>query len=201
MIARIIENTFNHLLASDYQGKQRLSAHQGRSVGFEIKPAGLQLIATITNEGVSLDTGSAGQADCTVRGTPIALIRYMNASQINPSTNHILGIEIDGDLEFAREISSVFRSLDVDWEEMFSKLIGDAPAYQLSKFVSILRNDFQRSKHSAQAHLRYIISERMDQIVSSQEAEQFYRDVDQIAVDAVKLEQKINLVTQSENHG
>ena len=200
MIAQIIENTFNHLLASDYQGKQRLSAHRGKSVGFDIKPMGLQLIATITNEGLSMKTGPVEQADCSIRGTPIALVRYMNTSQINPSTNYSLGIEIDGDLEFAREVSSVFRSLDIEWEEIFSKLIGDAPAYQLSKFMSTFRNNFERSKHSAKAHLRYIITDRMDQIVSSQEAELFYREVDQIAVDTAKLEQKINLLTQSANH-
>lgn len=199
MISQIIENTFNHLLATDYQGKQRLCAYQGKSIGIEIKPAGPELIATVTNEGLSINAGPVGQADCTISGTPIALIRYMNASQINPSTNYSLGIEIDGDLEFAREISGVLRSLDVDWEEIFSKFIGDAPAYQLSKLVSAVRSEFQRSKDSARSHLRYLIADRMDQIVTSREAEAFYRDVDKIAVEAARLEQKINLLTSSEN--
>lgn len=200
MLDKILENTINHLLASDYQGKRRLSSHRGKSVGFDIKPMGLQFITTIENEGLSIDTGSVEQADCSIHGTPIALIRYLNASQINPSTNYSLGIEIDGDLEFAREISSVFRNLDIDWEEIFSKLIGDAPAYQLSKFMSVFRSDLERSKQSAQAHLHYIVSERMNQIVTSREAEQFYREVDQISVDAAKLEQKINQLTQCANH-
>ena len=201
MLPQILENTFNYLLASDYQGKKRLNLHLGKSVGFNILPMHLQLVATITNEGLSVNSGSVDQADCSISGTPIALIRYMNTTQINPSTNHMLGIEVDGDLEFAREISTTFRSLDVDWDEIFSQVIGDAPARQLGKFMTNLRGDFQRSKGSAKAHLNYIITERMDQIVSMQEAEQFYRDVDQIAVDTLKLEQKINLLVESPNHG
>ena len=209
MLTRILENTFNHLLASDYQGKQRLATHNGKSVGFKIKPVrqvfnqitGYEIIATITNEGLSLHDGSAQQADCSISGTPIALIQYMNASHINPSTNSRLGIEIDGDLEFAREISSVFRGLDIDWEAIISQLIGDAPAFQLTKFISNFRQDIVSSKNSAKAHLHYIITDRLDQVVSVQEAEQFYSDVDQIAVDAIKLEQKINLLTESLNHG
>ena len=201
MIAQILENTFNHLLASDYQGKKRLGLHQGKSVGFNILPMQVQLVATISNEGLSIHGGSVDQADCSISGTPLALIRYMNASHINPSTNHSLGIEVDGDLDFAREISGTFRSLDIDWEEIFSQVIGDAPAHQLGNFISNLRGDFKRSQDSAKAHLRYIVTERMDQIVSSHEAEQFYRDVDQIAIDAAKLEQKINLLDESQNHG
>ena len=197
MIDQILENTFNHLLASDYQGKQRLSAHQGKSIGFNIMPMRLELVATITSEGLSVQTGNINQADCSISGTPIALMQYLNASQINPSTNHSLGIEIGGDLQFAREISSVFQGLDIDWEEIFSKLIGDAPAHQLGRLVTNFRGNFKRSKESAKAHLHYIVTERTDQLVSAQEAERFYREVDKIAVDAAKLEQQIKQLIES----
>lgn len=205
MLTRILENTFNHLLASDDQSKQRLVAHRGKSVGFHVKAAGqgngLTLIAVINSEGLNIRAGSDRHADCSISGTPIALIRYLNATQVNPSTNHSLGIEIDGDLEFAREISSVFRSLDVDWEEIFSQFVGDGPAHQLARLVSGFRSDILRSKDSAKAHLKYIVTDRMDQIVTMDEAQQFYQNVDRLVLDTAKLEQKINQLIESTKHG
>lgn len=205
MLPRILENTFNHLLATDSRARERLVAFQGKSVGFNIKSAelsrGLELITAINSEGLTIRTGSVEQADCTISGTPIALIRYMNATRINPSTNHSLGVEIDGDLEFAREVSAVFRSLDVDWEEIFSRIVGDGPAHQLARMLSGFRSDIQKSKDSAKAHLHYLVTERMDQTVPMEEAQQFYDDVDQIVLDAAKLEQRINLLIESTKHG
>ena len=151
MLTRILENTFNHLLASDYQGKQRLALHQGKSVGFNIKRTGqargLTLIATITREGLNMHSGSLEQCDCSISGSPVALIRYMNAPQINPSTNQSLGIEIDGDLEFAREISSVFRSLDIDWEEIFFAVCRrwTGPS-ACQTFLQNIRDDIQKKQ-------------------------------------------------------
>ena len=199
MLTDIIENAFNHLLQSDSYSKDKLATMAGQSVGFDIRGTALNYIATITNEGLSISKDSLEQADCILRGTPLALIRYMNAKQVNPSTNHALGVEIEGDLEFARNISTVFRKLDVDWEDVFSQLIGDLPAHQINRAISHFSSVFNRSRESASAHLHYIISERLDQIVAREEAELFYNEVDQLSARVDQIEQKINRLTRADS--
>ena len=201
MITSLLGDTFNHLLQSDSLAKEKLTALAGKSVGFDIKNSPFQLLASINPEGMEFSLGSTQHADCILRGAPIALARYMNSKQVNPSTNASLAIEIEGDLEFARKISSIFRGLDIDWEDVFSQFMGDFPAHQLSRVMSKFRDGFERSKESAEQHLQYLISERLDQVVTQDEAEVFYRQVDQAAAAAHRLEQLVNRLDQSRNHG
>ncbi len=192
MITKLLEDIFNHLLQTDPIAKEKLSALTGKSVGFAFKNSPFKLLAMINQEGLEFSLGSVETADCVLHGTPIALARYLNAKHVNPSTNARLGVEIDGDLEFARKISNVFRDLDIDWEEVFSQVIGDFPANQLTSVFSNFRNGFKRSKDSAHQHLQYLVTEKLDQIVTQSEAEAFYLSVDRLAADAGRLEQKIN---------
>ncbi len=201
MIIDLIGNTFNHLLQSDPLAKQKLVVLAGKSVGFEIKNSPFRLLALITTEGMEFSSGSIQQADCILRGTPIALARYMNSEGANPSTNVSLNVEIDGDLEFARKVSMIFRHLDIDWEEIFSKFVGDLPAHQLFRMMSGFRDGFERSKDSAQQHLNYLISERLNQVVSQDEAEIFYQGVDKAAADTHRLEQMFERLLESSPNG
>jgi len=201
MIVNLIGDSFNHLLQSDPQAKDKLAALAGKSVGFKIKNSPFELLALITQEGMNFSVGSTQQAECTLSGTPIALARYMNSKHVNPSTNAALNVEVDGDLEFARKVSTIFRNLDIDWEEIFSQFLGDLPAHQLFRAMTGLRSGFDHSKESARQHLSYLITERLDQVVSQDEAENFYKGVDQVVADSHRLEQMINQFEQSDSHG
>ena len=141
MIDKILENSFNHLLQTDRDSQQKLAALAGKSVGIDLLNTPVQWLIKLSPEGITVDMGPADHADCILRGTPIALIRYLNAKQVNPSTNKSLGVEIDGDLEFAREFSTILRQLDIGWEEILSPLIGDfsCPAAQQCFFELAFR--------------------------------------------------------------
>ena len=195
MITKPLEDIFNHLLQTDPQSKAKLSLLSGKSVGFALKNSPFKLQATINQQGLEFSIGSTEHADCILHGTPIALARYLNTKHVNPSTNVSLGVEIEGDLEFARKVSTIFRGLDIDWEEVFAQIIGDFPAHQLTNIFSGLRNGFERSRDSAGQHLQYLLTEKLDQVITQSEAETFYQAVDKLAADAGRLEQKINKLT------
>ncbi len=201
MITSLLEDIFNHLLQTDPDSKDKLAALSGKSVGFDITNMPIYLLATIHHEGLVFSLGSIENADCILRGRPVSLARYLNAKQVNPSTNANLGVEIEGDLEFARKISNIFRGLNIDWEGVFAQLIGDFPANQMATVFSSLRGGLERSKDSAQQHLHYLVTERLDQIVTQSEAEAFYQAVDKLEADAGRLEQKISQLTGFNTRG
>ena len=201
MITKPLEDIFNHLLQTDPQSKAKLSLLSGKSVGFAFKKTPFKLQATINQQDLEFSIGSTEHADCILHGTPIALARYLNTKHVNPSTNASLGVEIEGDLEFARKVSTIFRDLDIDWEEVFAQIIGDFPAHQLTNVFSGLRNGFERSRDSAGQHLQYLLTEKLDQVITQSEAETFYQAVDKLAADAGRLEQKINKLTGTTERG
>lgn len=197
MIINILQDAFNHLLASDPCASQRLARHAGKSVGFDLLGTPLKLLASITAQGVRVAPGSLDQADCVLRGSPIALARYLNAKNVNPSTNAVLGVEIDGDLEFARQVSKIFRHLDIDWEEIFSPITGDLAAHHINRALSSLATGFGKARRSARQNIEYVLNERLEQVVHKDEAEGFYRQVDELAADVDKLELRINTLLDS----
>lgn len=197
MIINILQGAFNNLLASDPCSSQRLAQHAGKSVGFDLLGTPLKLLAGITAQGVRVTSGSLDQANCVLRGSPIALARYLNAKNVNPSTNAALGVEIDGDLEFAGQVSKVFRQLNIDWEEIFSGITGDFTAHHINRALSSLATGFGKARRSARQNLEYVLNERLEQVVHKDEAEGFYRQVDELAADVDKLELRINTLQDS----
>ena len=200
MITRFLQETFNHLLATDPYSRQRLAEYAGKSVGFDLVGSALNLLVKINSQGISVESGPLESADCVLRGSPVALARYLNEKNVNPSTNVSLGVEIEGDLEFARRVSKIVRNLEIDWTEIFSGITGDFAAHHFGRVVSSLATGLGKARVSARKNINYILSERLDHVVHQDEVEVFYREVDQLAADTEKLEQRINALTGA-SHG
>ena len=198
---KAFENIFNHLLMTDPAGKQALSHYAGRTIGFDVRGTGIKLLSRINNEGMTISSDSLEQADCVLSGRPIALIRYLNTRNVNPSTNVSLGVELKGDLDLAIRISTVLKNLNIDWTEIFAGLIGDLPAHQLTSVLSSLRSNLDKTAIAAKNNLRYIITERLDQVVLREEAEDFYRQVDIVSAHAQCLEKQVDSLERSAPDG
>ena len=100
-------------------------------------------------------------------------------------------IEIKGDIDFATLISKALKDIEWDYEDDLSKLIGDIPAYQLSKLgKKIVQSTKETSFNIADTFKEYWLEEKQ-LIAKTRLVEQFNKEVDNLRFDVDRLEQRL----------
>lgn len=114
----------NHLLASANWARSRLAPHAGRTATIEMPP--FRFVLGVDAEGLfSADTADT-PPDVTIRlpaDTPLKL--PLGLDQVMAEAH------VEGNAEFATELSFVFRNLHWDVEEDLSRVVGDIAAHRL----------------------------------------------------------------------
>ncbi len=130
----------NHVIAGEPVAAQRLAAHAGRSLHLELEgwptllPPLPPLAVRITPAGLlercADDLADAPELRVTVDASnpALALVRALGGEKPR--------IEVAGDAQFASDVHWLFDNLRWDLEDDLAKLVGDAPARELSKFGS-----------------------------------------------------------------
>lgn len=130
----------NHVIAGEPVAAQRLAAHAGRSVLLSLDgwpsllPPVPPLAVRITPAGLLEWCGDEIPAEPELRvnvdasNPALALVRALGGEKPR--------IEVAGDAQFASDVNWLFDNLRWDLEDDLARLIGDAPARELSKFGS-----------------------------------------------------------------
>lgn len=121
----ILVAALNHLLKPASWARARLQAYAARSVRFDV--ARFQLVMAIDSEGYFVPSDKPEPAiDVIIRlpsETPFLLLHGLDHA--------MAAAHVEGNAEFATELSFVLRNLHWDAEEDLSRLIGDVPAHRL----------------------------------------------------------------------
>ena len=123
----------NRLLALDENTLQRCTELRGRCVAIEITDLEITLFCHPGDWGLRLSRHAPAKAvDATLSGRLAALMRLaLERDKVSASIQE--GIRINGDASVAQRLQAIFAGLDVDWEELLSRYIGDVAAYQVGK--------------------------------------------------------------------
>jgi len=97
-------------------------------------------------------------------------------------------LTIDGDIESVNHLCAVFKRIDVDWEEIASKYVGDSLAYQSGVFVRRMRNYQQRSVENFRLDVSEYLQEESGIVPARTEINRFLHDVDVLEADIERLE-------------
>lgn len=128
----------NHVIAGEPVAAQRLQAHAGRSLlltlqgwpallppvpplGIRITPAGL---LEWCGDDIPADPELRVEVDAA--NPALAFVRALGGEKPR--------IEVAGDAQFASDVNWLFDNLRWDLEDDLARLVGDAPARELSKF-------------------------------------------------------------------
>ena len=114
----------NHVLRSAPLAMERLARHAGRTARFQVGPFAFALTVQTTGE-VTPAVGGA-VPDLQVQVSPFLLPRLAAREEAA-----FRDIEMQGDMEFAQEISYLARNLTWDVEEDLSRVVGDIAAQRL----------------------------------------------------------------------
>jgi ubiquinone biosynthesis protein UbiJ len=114
----------NHVLRASPLAMERLARHAGRTAAFHV---GLMTFAfTVQTTGEVTAALPGASRDLEVRISPFLLPRLAAGEEAA-----YRDIEMQGDMEFAQEISNLARNLRWDAEEDLSKVVGDVAAHRI----------------------------------------------------------------------
>jgi ubiquinone biosynthesis protein UbiJ len=181
----------NHLLAGANWARARLGPYASRHACFEMPP--FRLAFVVNAAGCFEPVSDAAPPDVTIRlpaDTPFLLPHGLDRV--------MAAARVDGNAEFATELSFVFRHLHWNAEEDLSRLVGDIAAHRLVAGAGRLA-DWQRraAGHFAENIAEYLVHEK-GSLVGRDEFAAFAAETDRLDATLAGLEKRIE--KQNHNH-
>jgi ubiquinone biosynthesis protein UbiJ len=186
-----LENTVNRYVALDPEFPRRLDPLHGKTMKLEITGMRLDVYITIAQRRVKLHELHEAAPDLTVRGTPLGLLISLRAEDpLEPV--HSGAVELKGDVQLARDLKNIFALLDIDWEEMLARGLGDWPARQIGIFARQLRQWRERSHESVQRSVGEYLQEEARLLPARIEIGNFIAEVDAMRETLDRLEARMS---------
>ena len=129
-----VSRMLNELLHSDDNAMQKLQQLDGQIVAICVRDTSLVAYARACIDGIQLVHSHEGEVDVRVTGSTADFIAYARASKRGDSIG-AGRIEISGDLATAQSVQALLSELQIDWEEILSRYIGDIGAHQAGRLV------------------------------------------------------------------
>ena len=194
-----IESAFNRLLSLDPEAAAQLAELEGRIICLQLDGLAIQLYLFPSVDDVMILEAYDGVADTTIQGTPVALAR-LGLTSDKQAEMFEGDVKITGDLKLGRKFNRLFASLDIDWEEQLSKVVGDMAAHTLGNITRHLFSWHQRNEQSMKMNTTEYLQEEIRYIPSQNQADSFYHDVDQLRDDVARIEARINKLEQKQQN-
>lgn len=193
-----IETAFNRYLALDKEGSQQLGILEGKVIELRITGLNLSLFLFPSTSEMMILEQFDGEADAVITGPPLAFADL--ALSEDKQTKMFDGeIKVTGDTRVARQFNEIFSRLDIDWEELASKVVGDTLAHQLSNLGKDLLGLYKRNSRSFKLDTGEYLQEEVNYLPSESEVNDFINDVDVLRNDIARLDARISRLEQVSN--
>lgn len=183
-IYSMLEKSVNRYMAMDPHAFEELKQLEGKTVLFDISTVG-KFYFCPRAEGVKILADYTDKPDAVIKGSLFSLFKASKAkNQIEAGQNNI---EISGDIELGQKISTIFRNIDIDWEEQSAKLIGDVAAHKVGNVFRSAKSWMQKSIQSMQKNVTEYVQEEKGQLPTRAEVNDFIQAVDVLRHDVERL--------------
>lgn len=181
------------LIASDETFASAVQALAGKTILFHVDGLEIHLFATFHVGEITLShelPSYVESADVSLRGRVkdfIALAKQQRDGQSMSAGQ----VEIQGDLHTAQAAQNLFKSVDLDLEEVLARATSDSFAYGVGSFVRRAARNTRQGLASLEQDLGEYIQYEKRLTPSASEIDNFVQAVDELAVDAERLELRI----------
>jgi ubiquinone biosynthesis protein UbiJ len=107
------------------------------------------------------------------------------------------GIKIDGDMGLGNHFSQILREIDVDWEELLSRAVGDVVAHHLGQVVRNAQGWLGDSSHAMRLNTQEYLQEEARLVPADAEIRQYLDAVDTLRADTDRLEARLKRLEKS----
>lgn len=124
---------------------------------------------------LSAESG-ASPADCTVSGTPMALLQLLRGG--TQRSGAAAGMQVHGDAEVANSYRELFTLARPDLEEELAQVIGDLAARRVSRLARGIGSWLASTRRTAGENIAEYLQEEGRDVVGRTELDEFMQGVD-----------------------
>jgi ubiquinone biosynthesis protein UbiJ len=192
----LLKTALNRILALDPESHARLKALEGKIIRLELETTPRRIfVLEFKDQSIDLLSDIPEHSDLVIKGTPLSLL-HMSLSK---NKHLFLGKEIiiQGNLELGQQVIDLFEQLEIDWEEYLSRLTGDVPAHQVSRFLHRAKNFNRRVCETLLRNVNEYIHEEKDLFPPLEALQDFFSDIDELRMDIDRLEARIQQIKRN----
>ena len=134
MLVGLVESAIDRVLDIDPDFRAELSRLEGKIICLDLTGVKKKLYVHIANQSISLTAGDALDADVTIQGSPLAMIKLARTGDVQGMMTRN-EVDIQGSLNTAQQLSDVLKQAPLDWEEITARLTNDRIATEASRFI------------------------------------------------------------------
>lgn len=186
-----LEAAANRVLHADPDIAPKLKRLHGKVMQLHISGLGIKVYALVSNGNIVFFDDFGGDADVSLSAPPLALLRMGIEQRQGKSVMGNADVLLQGDMQIAQQFQSLIAALELDWEELLSHRVGDIAARQVGLIAEGFGRWFNRSQTSVDMAVRDYIQEEVQHSPTAIEVSNFNDDVDNLRMDADRLEARI----------
>ncbi len=194
----LAEKTVNGALSLDAATQARLRSMAGRSLAVCFREPALDVFVLFEDGQVSLRAVFDQPVDVSLSGTWMEFIRLGGADD-KATTLINSPILVEGDSAFLTELQAVAGALEIDWEGLLARGLGDVSAHQLGRTVRrAVRWGRKAAKGFVEAVSEYA-REESGSVVSRPEFDQWRAEVESTRAAVERIDLKLARVAEQLN--
>ncbi len=193
-----METGLNQLFAMDPETFKRLESFKGKIVAFHMTDIGQTLYFFPDDQGIQIVSHYEGEADTVISGSLLAFARMAIADEKSKTSAVFKGdISINGDIALGQHFQSLFKQLDIDWEEHLSHITGDVLAHSLGNMARGFLGWGKETLNSLSLDVSEYLQYETRDIASGPEINHFNTQIDKIRSDIDRAEARVNRLFQT----
>jgi len=174
-----------HVLTSSSGAREALEKHSGKVICVEA-PLG-PIVVFITDDGfVETYTGD-DQPSLIIKVNPDVALIWLKEGEVGSK-----GVRIEGDAQFASDLSRIIGMLDWDYEEDMAKIFGDVTAHRLGEMLRGFGRWMSGARKSMKSSVSDYLTEESRLLVTPVGVEMFTRGVDEVSDGVNRLEKRVS---------
>ena len=190
IIASVLERALNATLAMDPVSVQLLAKLDGRVIAMNIESIDGSFYLLPHRERVTIEINHDQNPDIVIKGGLLAYVRSATAS-VRGSANLDQLLEISGDAHSVAVLRDFLRSLQPDFEEQLSSLVGDMPARQAGNQIRSFAEWAEQVGQSIAVNTGEYLTEEKQLLVARPRIDRFLIAVDQLRNDTERLASRL----------
>ena len=203
MLLRLINNAMQKYLDSDPEIASKLDQFEGKCLLVILTDIKKAFVVTPDSSSITVSEHLANDGNetkqeftTTIEANIVTFMKVGLGANYQTMLNNG-SLKIEGDVEFANQLRTIFKEIDIDWEEMASKYVGDSAAYQLGLFVKKIKSYSSRSVNNFRLDVNEYLQEESRVLPTKVEIDRFMSDVDNLDADVQRLEARIQRLIEA----
>ncbi len=194
LVTNALLNALNRVAASlialDPDGKRNLAQLRGKVFCLQVHEPPLTLYLLPTEQGLEFRRAAEATPDVTLTGSVFAFARLSQVGLSgNDATNFFADskVTIQGDAELGQALQKILSQLDLDWEELLSRYVGDRAAHQVGNVLRGLSGWATHSGALARENVADYLIEEKRMLLDKNALAQFENAVHAVRADMDRL--------------